>query len=262
MNPMADDSPRPDTDTEQPLIAHLAELRNRLLRSLACVFVIFLGLSVFANDIYALIAGPLLAQLPEESSMIATEVASPFLVPFKLTFFAAVFVSVPYLLYQAWAFVAPGLYQNERRLVLPLLSSSVLLFYMGCAFAFFIVFPLLFAFLTSTAPAGVTVMTDIGHYLNFILKMFFAFGIAFEVPIAIILFVYTGLASVESLARKRAYIIVGAFTAGMLLTPPDIISQVLLAVPVWLLFELGLILGRFVRRQDENTAEDNAQASE
>ena len=262
MNPMADDSPRPDTDTEQPLIAHLAELRNRLLRCLACVFVIFLGLSVFANDIYALIAGPLLAQLPDESSMIATEVASPFLVPFKLTFFAAVFVSVPYLLYQAWAFVAPGLYQNERRLVLPLLSSSVLLFYLGCAFAFFIVFPLLFAFLTSTAPVGVTVMTDIGHYLNFILKMFFAFGIAFEVPIAIILFVYTGLASVESLARKRAYIIVGAFTVGMLLTPPDIISQVLLAVPVWLLFELGLILGKFVKRRAEDTVEDSSSATE
>ena len=254
---MTDSSSRPDTDAEQPLIAHLAELRNRLLRSLACVFVVFLGLSVFANDIYAMIAGPLLAQLPEESSMIATEVAAPFLVPFKLTFFAAVFVSVPYLLYQAWAFVAPGLYQNERRLVLPLISSSVILFYLGNAFAFFIVFPLLFAFLTSSAPVGVTVMTDIGHYLNFILKMFFAFGLAFEVPIVIILLVWTGIASVESLAKKRPYIIVGAFTAGMLLTPPDIISQVLLAVPVWLLFELGLILGRFVKQRGEAT-EDNA----
>ena len=254
---MTDSSSRPDTDAEQPLIAHLAELRNRLLRSLACVFVVFLGLSVFANDIYALIAGPLLAQLPEESSMIATEVAAPFLVPFKLTFFAAVFVSVPYLLYQAWAFVAPGLYQNERRLVLPLISSSVILFYLGNAFAFFIVFPLLFAFLTSSAPVGVTVMTDIGHYLNFILKMFFAFGLAFEVPIVIILLVWTGIASVESLAKKRPYIIVGAFTVGMLLTPPDIISQVLLAVPVWLLFELGLILGRFVKQRGEAT-EDNA----
>ena len=254
---MTDSSSRPDTDAEQPLIAHLAELRNRLLRSLVCVFVVFLGLSVFANDIYAMIAGPLLAQLPEESSMIATEVAAPFLVPFKLTFFAAVFVSVPYLLYQAWAFVAPGLYQNERRLVLPLISSSVILFYLGNAFAFFIVFPLLFAFLTSSAPVGVTVMTDIGHYLNFILKMFFAFGLAFEVPIVIILLVWTGIASVESLAKKRPYIIVGAFTAGMLLTPPDIISQVLLAVPVWLLFELGLILGRFVKQRGEVT-EDNA----
>ncbi len=258
---MADSSPPPDTDTEQPLIAHLAELRNRLLRSLACVFVIFLGLSVFANDIYALIAGPLLAQLPEQSSMIATEVAAPFLVPFKLTFFVAVLVSVPYLLYQAWAFVAPGLYQNERRLVLPLISSSVLLFYLGIAFAFFIVFPLLFAFLTSTAPVGVTVMTDIGHYLNFILKMFFAFGVAFEVPIAIILLVWTGMSTVESLAKKRPYIIVGAFTAGMLLTPPDIISQVMLAVPVWLLFELGLILGRFVRQQDRDATEDHATDS-
>ena len=255
---MADSSPPPDTDTEQPLIAHLAELRNRLLRCLGVVFVIFLGLSVFANDIYAMIAGPLLAQLPEQSSMIATEVAAPFLVPFKLTFFVAVFVSVPYLLYQAWAFVAPGLYQNERRLVLPLISSSVLLFYLGVAFAFFIVFPLLFAFLTSTAPAGVTVMTDIGHYLNFILKIFFAFGVAFEVPIAIILLVWTGLATVESLAKKRPYIIVGAFTAGMLLTPPDIISQVMLAVPVWLLFELGLIVGRFVRQRDGDAAEDHA----
>lgn len=259
---MADASPRPDTDTEQPLIAHLAELRNRLLRCLACVFVVFLGLSVFANDIYSLVAGPLLVQLPATGSMIATEVAAPFLVPFKLTFFAAVFVSVPYLLYQVWAFVAPGLYQDEQRLVLPLISSSVLLFYLGCAFAFFVVFPLLFAFLTSTAPAGVTVMTDISHYLNFILKMFFAFGVAFEVPIAIILFVWTGLASVKSLARKRPYIIVGAFTAGMLLTPPDIISQVLLAVPVWLLFELGLVLGRFVRRQDQDATVGSASAVE
>ena len=258
---MTDSSTRPDTDTEQPLIAHLAELRNRLLRSLACVFALFLGLSVFANDIYTLVAGPLLAQLPEQSSMIATEVAAPFLAPFKLAFFVAVFISVPYLLYQAWAFVAPGLYENERRLVFPLLASSVLLFYLGCAFAFFVVFPLLFAFLTSTAPVGVTVMTDISHYLNFILKLFFAFGIAFEVPIAIILLVWTGLTSVETLARKRPYIIVGAFTVGMLLTPPDIISQVLLAVPVWLLFELGLILGRFVKRRQAGDTEDRVAAS-
>ena len=259
--PMADNSSRPDTDTEQPLIAHLAELRNRLLRSLVCVFIVFLCLSVFADDIYAMIAGPLLAQLPEESSMIATEVAAPFLVPFKLAFFTAVFVSVPYLLYQAWTFVAPGLYQNERRLVLPLITSSVLLFYLGNAFAFFIVFPLLFAFLASAAPAGVTVMTDISHYLNFILKMFFAFGIAFEVPIAIILFVWTGLSSVASMAKKRPYVIVGAFAVGMLLTPPDIISQVLLAVPVWLLFELGLILGRFIKQQGGGATEDGTSAS-
>lgn len=252
--PMADRPSRPGADIEQPLIAHLAELRNRLLRALACVFFVFLALSAFANDIYALVAGPLAAQLPENSSMIATEVAAPFLVPFKLAFFAALFISMPYLLYQGWAFVAPGLYENEQRLLLPLIASSALLFYLGNAFAFFIVFPLLFAFLTSMAPAGVTVMTDIGHYLSFVLKMFFAFGLAFEVPIAIILLVWTGIANVESLSRKRPYIIVGAFTVGMLLTPPDIISQVLLALPVWLLFELGLILGRFVKQQGQTPA--------
>ena len=263
LNPMADDSPRPDTDTETA--AHRPPCRTAQPAAALpglCVCHLPRPQRIRQRHLRADSRAPLLAQLPDESSMIATEVASPFLVPFKLTFFAAVFVSVPYLLYQAWAFVAPGLYQNERRLVLPLLSSSVLLFYLGCAFAFFVVFPLLFAFLTSTAPVGVTVMTDIGHYLNFILKMFFAFGIAFEVPIAIILFVYTGLASVESLARKRAYIVVGAFTVGMLLTPPDIISQVLLAVPVWLLFEVGLILGRFVKRRAEDTPEDSASATE
>lgn len=245
----------PDADSEQPLIAHLAELRGRLLRCLACVFVVFLGLSLFAGDIYALVAAPLLAQLPASGGMIATEVAAPFLVPFKLAFCAAVLVCMPYLLYQGWAFVAPGLYENERRLVLPLVASSVVLFYLGNAFAFFAVFPLLFGFLASVAPDGVAMMTDIGHYLNFILKMFFAFGLAFEVPIAIILLVWTGVSSVDSLARKRPYIIVGAFTAGMLLTPPDIISQVLLALPVWLLFELGLVLGRIAARGREDAPE-------
>ena len=231
---MADKPAQADADVEQPLIAHLAELRGRLLRSLACVVMIFLGLSPFANDIYSLIATPLLTHLPAEGGMIATEVAAPFLVPFKLTFFVAVFIAVPYLLYQTWAFVAPGLYENERRWILPLISSSVLLFYLGNAFAFFVVFSLLFSFLTVIAPEGVTVMTDIGHYLNFILKMFFAFGLAFEVPIATILCIWTGIISPEALAEKRPYIVVGAFTVGMLLTPPDIISQVLLALPVWL----------------------------
>ena len=258
---MADGSPRPGADSEQPLLVHLTELRNRLLRAIGCVLLVFLSLSVFANDIYALLAGPLLAQLPESGSMIATEVAAPFLVPFKLTFFVAVFVSMPYLLYQGWAFVAPGLYENERRLVLPLIASSVLLFYLGNAFAFFIVFPLLFAFLTSVAPVGVTVMTDIGHYLNFILKMFFAFGLAFEVPVAIILCAWTGLVSVETLSKKRPYIIVGAFAVGMLLTPPDIISQVLLALPVWLLFEAGLILARYVRQARPDTQQDQTAGS-
>ena len=258
---MADSSPRPGADSEQPLLAHLTELRNRLLRAIACVLLVFLGLSLFADDLYTLVAGPLLAQLPEQGGMIATEVAAPFLAPFKLAFFVAVFICMPYLLYQGWAFVAPGLYENERRLVLPLIASSVLLFYLGNAFAFFVVFPLLFAFLTSAAPVGVTVMTDISHYLNFILKMFFAFGLAFEVPVAIILCARTGLVSVQTLAKKRPYIIVGAFTAGMLLTPPDIISQALLALPVWLLFELGLVLGRYIRPQRGEAAQDRAADS-
>jgi sec-independent protein translocase protein TatC len=187
--------------------------------------------------------------------MIATEVASPFLVPFKLTIFLALFISMPYLLYQAWAFVAPGLYRNEKRFALPLLLTSILLFYFGMAFAFFIVFPLLFGFFTSVAPSGVTVMTDISHYLDFILKLFFAFGLAFEVPIATILMVSAGIVSIESLSRKRPYIILGAFVAGMLLTPPDIISQILLAGPIWLLFELGLVFARYFAPQPEDGEE-------
>ena len=236
--------PRQD-DPELPLIAHLAELRRRLLRSLACVCGMFLLLSFFAGDLHSLIAGPLLAQLPADSGMIATEVASPFLVPFKLTLFAAALLSAPYLLYQAWAFIAPGLYRDERRFALPLLATSAALFYLGNAFAFFVVFPLVFEFFNSFAPAGVTVMTDITHHLNFVLKMSLAFGLAFEVPVATILLVRAGLASADSLRGKRPYIIVAAFGAGMLLTPPDVISQLLLALPVWLLFESGLWLSRF-----------------
>ena len=241
----------PAQEQQQPLIAHLAELRNRLLRCLACVALIFLGLAFFSNEIYTAIATPLLARLPENSSMIATEVAAPFLVPFKLSLFLAVFIAMPYLLYQAWAFIAPGLYEKEQLFVFPLLLTSIMLFYLGIAFAFFIVFPLLFAFLTSVAPAGVTVMTDIGHYLDFILKMFFAFGLAFEVPIATILLIKSGITTAESLAEKRPYIIVGAFAAGMLLTPPDVISQILLAAPIWVLFESGLFLSRYVTKAQE-----------
>ncbi len=245
-------------DKEQPLIAHLAELRSRLLRSLACVGLVFLGLAFFSDQLYTAIATPLLAKLPANSSMIATEVAAPFLVPFKLTLFVAVFIAMPYLLYQAWAFVAPGLYEKEQRFVLPLLLTSIVLFYLGIAFAFFIVFPLLFAFLTAVAPTGVTVMTDIGHYLNFILKMFFAFGLAFEVPIATILLIKTGFTTRAALSEKRPYIIVGAFAIGMLLTPPDVISQILLATPVWVLFELGLFLSRYVAPAHDEDAPGEA----
>lgn len=242
---------------EQTLLSHLIELRARLLRSIICVLIIFFGLAFFSNDIYTAVATPLIAQLPDNSSMIATEVASPFLVPFKLTIFVALFIAMPYILYQAWAFIAPGLYDNERHFVMPLLATSTLLFYLGISFAFFVVFPLLFGFFTKIAPADVTVMTDINHYLNFILKLFFAFGMAFEVPIATILLVKTGFTTPQSLAEKRPYIIVGAFALGMLLTPPDIISQCLLALPVWLLFELGLVLCKyFVPASDEDEIED------
>lgn len=240
---------------EQPFISHLIELRDRLLRAILAVFVIFFGLAFYANEIYGLLAGPLLKHMPTGSQMIAIEVASPFLTPFKLSLVAAVFLAVPYILYQAWAFVAPGLYLHERRLVLPLLISSSLLFYTGIAFAYFVVFPLLFAFITTTAPAGVTVMTDITQYLDFVLAIFFAFGLSFEVPIFTILLVWTGMASRESMAEKRPYVIVLAFVIGAVLTPPDPVSQTLLAVPIWLLFELGLWFSRFFSRADD--ASDN-----
>jgi sec-independent protein translocase protein TatC len=192
--------------------------------------------------------------MPEGTSMIATEVASPFLTPFKLTLVLSVFIAVPFILYQAWGFIAPGLYQREQRLVFPLLFSSTLLFYAGMSFAYFVVFPLVFGFLTGIAPEGVAVMTDISRYLDFVLKMFFAFGLAFEVPIATILVVWSGMTTAENLASKRPYIIVGAFVFGMLLTPPDVISQTLLAVPMWILFELGLIFSRWYTK-DRATGE-------
>lgn len=245
------DTSQAHSDREQPLIAHLAELRDRMLRALACVFAVFIILSFFANDIYHAVALPLLAQMPDNNTMIATEVASPFLVPFKLAFFAAVFFTMPYILYQTWAFIAPGLYRKEMRFALPLLITSIVLFYVGVSFAYFIVFPLLFGFLTSVAPEGVAIMTDISHYLDFILKLFFAFGLAFEVPIATILLISTGITTAEALAQKRTYIIVAAFAIGMLLTPPDVVSQVLLAVPIWLLFESGLFLSRYFKRPED-----------
>jgi sec-independent protein translocase protein TatC len=232
------------TDKEQPLIAHLTELRDRLIHSLMLVTVVFIALSPFYTKIYTLVATPLLSKLPEGMNMIATEVASPFLVPFKLTGFVAIFLSMPYLLYQVWAFVAPGLYKNEKRFAMPLLISSIVLFYLGIAFAFFVVFPLVFAFFTSVAPEGVTVMTDISHYLNFILKMFLAFGLVFEVPVATVLMVASGMVSYQGLKEKRPYVIVGAFVVGMLLTPPDVLSQFLMAVPICILFEAGLYISK------------------
>ncbi len=247
----ADNNQTPEEDEEQPFVSHLIELRDRLLRIVLAVIVVFLALTPFANWLFTRLAGPLTAHLPEGSSMVAIDVASPFFTPFKLALVLSIFIAMPFILYQLWAFVAPGLYLHERRRVMPLLVSSTALFYLGAAFAYFIVFPLVFGFLTHTAPEGVEVMTDITRYLDFVLTMFFAFGIAFEVPVAVVLLMWTGVVEPRALKEKRAYIIVGAFVIGMMLTPPDIISQTLLALPMWLLFELGVFLGeRFAPRNE------------
>ncbi len=239
------------SDKELPLIQHLIELRTRLLHTVIFVLVVFCCLFYFANDIYYIISAPLQNLLPENTSMIATDVVSPFLTPLKLTFFAAVLLSIPYILYQIWAFIAPGLYKHEQRLAAPLLISSVLLFYAGMTFAYFVVFPLLFGFVTGIGLEGVATMTDIAKYLDFVLQLFFAFGFAFEIPIAVILMIHAGVLTPDSLAAKRPYIVVGCFIIGMLLTPPDVFSQILLAVPMWMLFEVGVFIGRALHKNKE-----------
>jgi len=252
---VADDEAQ--AQAEMTFVEHLVELRNRLLRVVLAVLCFLVVLFPFANDLYALLAEPLLRHLPEGTSMIATQVASPFLTPFKLTIVLSIFLAMPVVLYQVWSFVAPGLYKHERRLVFPLLITSSVLFYLGMAFAYFVVFPLMFAFFQAVAPEGVAIMTDISAYLDFVLKIFFAFGLAFEVPIATILLVWTGFTTPAQLVRKRPYIIVGAFVLGMMLTPPDIISQTLLALPMWVLFELGVIFSRiYVRKRTPDEGED------
>jgi len=242
-------SSAPETqDQPKPLVEHLTELRDKLLRSLLAVIIVFIALFPFANEIYAFVSEPLRSILPEGASMIATDVASPFLTPFKLTMVAALFLAIPYVLYQVWSFIAPGMYRHEKRLAIPMMVSSIALFYAGAAFAYFVVFPLIFAFFTSVGPTDVTIMTDINRYLDFVLKLFFAFGLAFEIPIAVILSVWAGITTPDSLVSKRPYIIVGCFVVAMLLTPPDIISQALLALPMWALFELGVFFGRLIER--------------
>ena len=250
--------------SEQSFVSHLKELRRRIMAALLVVLLVLLALLPFANELYIWLAEPLLEHMAETgATMIATEVASPFLAPFKLSLFVAIFVSVPYIFYQAWGFVAPGLYKNEQNLAFPVLVSSTLLFYFGIAFAYYIVFPLMFGFFSAVAPEGVTVMTDISKYLDFVLKLFFAFGAAFEVPVITYLAVRSGITTRDSLAKKRPYVIVAAFVVGMLLTPPDVISQILLAVPVWLLFEVGLFLcGMYISESDEDDEYEDATANE
>ena len=234
------------------LFDHLLELRTRLLHAVAGILIVFCSLIYFAQDIYQFVAEPLLATMPEGTQMIATDVASPFFAPFKLTIVLSTFIAMPYILYQIWSFVAPGLYRNEKRLVAPLMLGSTLLFYSGIAFAYFVVFPVVFTFFNSVAPEGVTIATDISSYLDFVLKLFFAFGAAFEIPIAIILMCWSGVTTPESLRTKRPYVAVGAFVIGMLLTPPDIISQTMLAVPMLLLFEVGILIASFYQKKEED----------
>ena len=250
------------TESEIPFMSHLVELRDRLLRAVLVVLVLFLALFSFSNELYSLLAEPLLIHLPVGSSMIATEVASPFLTPFKLSMMTAIFIGMPFLLYQFWAFIAPGLYKHEKTLAFPLLFSSIILFYLGMVFAYFVVFPLMFQFFTGIALEGVTMMTDITKYLDFVLKMFFAFGMAFEVPIATIIVISTGMTTADKLAEKRPYIIVVAFIAGMLLTPPDVVSQMLLAIPMWILFEFGLIFSRILSRKKVRLEKEREEQKE
>ena len=234
----------------QPFMAHLIEFRDRVLRIFISILVIFAGLFSFSQDLYLYVSEAIREFLPESSTMIATEVASPFLTPFKLTLVLSMFAAMPYILYQIWAFVAPGLYQREKKIVLPLFFSSVFLFYGGMAFAYYVVFPLVFMFFTNIAPEGISVMPDIRSYLDFVLKLFFAFGLSFEIPIAVVILSWMGVVEPDNLAKKRPYVFVLCFVLGMLLTPPDIISQTLLAIPMWLLFEIGILFGRLVKPAD------------
>ena len=236
-----------DTDQEQPLITHLLELRKRLLRATLLITLLFLGLLYFANDIYSFVATPLLDALPEGSKMIATDITSPFTTPLKLVFAVAFFLAIPYLLFEIWGFIAPGLFAHEKRLALPLLVASIALFYTGIAFAYYVVFPIMFIFFTGTAPEGVSYTPDIARFLDTILALFVAFGFTFEIPIATFLLIYTGVVSADSMKQKRPYVIVACFTVAMFLTPPDPLSQTLMAIPMWLLFELGVLFGSRVK---------------
>ncbi|BCR23006.1 twin-arginine translocase subunit TatC [Aquipseudomonas alcaligenes] len=245
-----------EPNAEMPLVAHLTELRTRLLRCVIAIFIVFACLFYFAQDIYTFVSAPLRAYLPEGATMIATGVASPFLTPFKLTAWCSLFLAVPIILYQVWGFIAPGLYKHEKRIALPLLISSIFLFYGGMAFAYFLVFPLIFHFFASVTPEGVAMMTDINEYLDFVLTLFFAFGVAFEIPVATFLVLWVGIVDIETLKKSRPYVIVGCFVVGMILTPPDIFSQTLLAVPMWMLFEVGLLFGGLVRKRGEPEVDD------
>jgi len=236
----------PEELPEASLMSHLLELRSRLLKAVGAVLAVFLCLLPFTQQVFEAVARPLMSQLPKGATMIATQVASPFLTPFKASFYVAILLAMPIVIYQIWAFVAPGLYRREKRLAVPLLISSVVLFFVGVAFAYWVIFPVMFGFFATAAPAGVQVMTDINSYLDFVLVLFVAFGVAFEVPVATVLLVLSGIVSIDTLTKNRQYVFLGAFVVGMLLTPPDVFSQTLLAIPMYLLYEAGIVMARIL----------------
>jgi len=250
----------PEKLAEGTLISHLLELRERLMRVMIVVFVAFCPLAFYQNQLFTLVAQPLIRKLPEGTSLIATSVIAPFMAPLKLSLVVALFLAMPYVLYQVWAFIAPGLYRHEKKFALPLVVSSIVLFYAGVAFAYFVVFPLMFAFLTSTTPAGVKMMTDMTSYLDFVLLLMFAFGVAFEVPVAIVLLVATGLVKIEVLTSQRGYVILAIFIIAAMLTPPDAISQCFMAIPMYILYECGIVFARILLK--EKLAERAREAAE
>ncbi len=251
---MSDKEPS-EIGADLSLIDHLIELRDRILKSVLAIFVLFLSLFYFSNDIYTFVATPLLNVLPENMGMIAIDPTSPFFAPFKLTFYVSLFLAAPYILYQLWSFIAPGLYQNEKALAIPLFASSVILFYAGIAFAYYVLFGFVFAFFVSVAPDGILVTPDINSFLSFALTIFFAFGMAFEIPIAVFLLIWAGIVEPDDLSSKRPYVVVGCFIVGMLLTPPDPFTQSMLALPMWLLFEIGIFCGRLIKKKQKSDAE-------
>jgi sec-independent protein translocase protein TatC len=245
---MASPEPERENLAEGTLISHLLELRTRLLRALVVVTIVSIPCMIYANDLFAFIAKPLLKALPKGATMISTSVIAPLMTPFKLAFYIALVFAMPYVLYQVWAFIAPGLYRHEKRFALPLLVSSVVLFYAGVAFAYYVVFPLMFAFFTSTAPAGVQMMTDMTQYLDFVLVLFLAFGLAFEIPVAIVLLVWTGLVKLETLRRNRGYVLIAVFIQAAVITPPDVISQTVMALPMYALYEVGIVMAKILAK--------------
>jgi sec-independent protein translocase protein TatC len=240
---------------EGTLMSHLLELRDRLMRAMLALLLAFVPAAIYANELFTLVAKPLLAKLPSGTTLIATSVTSPFMTPFKVAFFVSLFAAMPVVIYQIWAFVAPGLYRREKRFAVPLLVSSVLLFYVGVVFAYIVVFPLMFSYLVGTAPEGVKYIPDMTSYLDFVLTMFFAFGIAFEVPIAVVLLVLTGIVKVEKMSEHRGYVIIGIFVVAAILTPPDAISQCIMAIPMYLLYEGGLVMARVMQKMRREAAE-------